>query len=146
MPESIKTYDSNTRRKANKPFHQLSKNILEKNNFAKVGIVEELNKGESPYEAKWCKVKLIPTIEQKEFLREEGYNVRKRDINESAIVFIPKDLAVAVGDVVLVIFTDNNFKKAIIDILKGYSKDNYFYENDITTHSTEFGIVTRILL
>lgn len=146
MSEKIRTYDSNTRRKANKQYHQVEKNILEKNYFSYVAVVKELDQGEAPFEKKWCKLSIIPTIEFKEFDRTNGYTPSVREANDTAYAFIPEGMTLAVNDVVLVIFTDVNFRNAMVDILKGYERSNSFFEKDITKHSLNFGIVTNILL
>lgn len=145
MSEKIRTYDSNTRRKVNKQYHQLEKNILEKNHFSYIGIVQELNQGEGKFKDRWCKVKIVPTIAFKEFDRETGFTPTVKEKNEIATAFIPKDMPIALGDIVLVVFTDVNFKNAMLDILKGYNKDNTFIEKDITQHSINFGVITNRL-
>lgn len=148
MSEKIRVYDSNTRRKTNKQYHQLEKNILEKNYFSYVGIVKELNQGPQGFESKWCKITIIPTITYKEFDRVQGFSPVSIKQDNEAIALIPVDLlfSIEVGDVVLVIFTDVNFKKAMIDILKGYDRTNNFFETDTSKHSLNFGIITNILL
>jgi len=145
MSDGIRTYDSNTKRKANKPFLQLEKNILEQNYFSYLAVVKELNKGEAPFENKWCSVDLIPTIQLTEFIRQIGYSSKVGNKN-STLAFIPKDMVLAVGDIVLLSFTDVNFKKTILDILKGYNKNSSFLEADISRHSIDFAIVTNIIL
>ncbi len=146
MSEKIRTYDSNTRRKTNKQYHQLEKNILEKNYFSYVGIVKQLNDGPSPFQSRWCKVNIIPTITFKEFDRTNGYSPAVKEANDVISVFIPDNMTLAVNDVVLVIFTDINFRNAMMDILRGYARTNKFFEKDITKHSMNFGIVTNILM
>jgi len=146
MSEKIRTYDSNTRRKTNKQYHQLEKNILEKNYFSYVGIVSELNQGPGNFKNRWCKLTLIPTITFKEFDRNDGYAPSLREQNDTAFAFIPEGMNLGLKDVVLVIFTDVNFRNAMVDILKGYEKTNKFFEQDITKHSLNFGIVTNILM
>ena len=145
MGERIRTYDSNTRRKTNKQFHQVEKNILEKNYFSYVAVVRELNRGPVGFESRWCRAEIIPTITFKEFDRTEGYSPAAIQSNNDAIAFIPKDMLVAVGDVVLINFTDVNFRNAMVDILKGYDRTNPFFEKDITKHSLNFGVITNRL-
>lgn len=146
MSEKIRTYDSNTRRKANKQYHQVEKNIFEKNYFSYVGIVTEINSGPVGLESHWCKVKIIPTIEYKEFQRDRGYSKAIKETNDIAVAFIPKDMVITIDSVVLIIFTDTNSKQVLIDILKGANKTAKFYEEDLTTHSINFGIITNILI
>lgn len=146
MSEKIRVYDSNTRRKTNKQYHQLEKNILEKNYFSYVGIVKELNQGPQGFESKWCKITIIPTVKFKEFDRVNGFSPVNIQQDTEAIAFLPENMTLALGDVVLIVFTDVNFRKAMIDILKGYDRTNNFFETDSSKHSLNFGIVTNILL
>lgn len=139
-----RSYDSNTIRKTNKQYHQLEKNIFEKNYFSYVGIVNELNRGPSRFEDKWCSVQLIPIVNYKVFNRETGYRNIENTKNGYVDALIPEDMSLSVGDVVLVVFTDVNFKQAVIDILKGASGS--FFETDITKHSPNFGIITNVVI
>lgn len=146
MSDKIRRYDSNTLRKTNKQYHQLEKNILEKNYFNYIGIIEDLNQGPTPFESKWCKVRLIPTIRYKEFNRSNGYSSLNTSENDITKAFIPESMTLSKGDIVLISFTDSNFKNVLIDILKGYDKTRAMFETDITKHSINFGIVTNILV
>lgn len=146
MGDRIRTYDSNTRRKANKAFLQNEKNILERNYTNYIGVVTKLNTGPNPHQAKWCEVKLIPTLSYKEFSRQEGYVSVDVIQNEKVNAFIPVDVSVSLRDIVLINFTDVNFRKTILDILNGFPDDSTFVEKDQTKNSINFGIITNRIL
>ena len=146
MGNRIRTYDSNIRRKSNKELTQSGKNLLEKSYTNYIAVVTKLNTGPEGHESKWCEVKLIPTLSYKEFSREEGYVSVEVIQNEKANVFIPVDVSISLRDIVLVNFTDVNFRKTILSILNGLPDTETFIEKDQTKKSINFGIITNRIL
>jgi len=136
---NMRTQDSNIVRKTNKQYHQLEKNIFERNHFSSIAVVE------SVIDTYWCSVKIIPSVGFNQFDLKDGYT---QGFVKNAIVkaFMAKDLALVAGDIVLVSFTDMNFRKTIIDIINGKDRFDELIESDQTKHSLNFGIVTNILL
>jgi hypothetical protein len=152
MPNGIRTYDSNTKRKTNKQYHQLEKNIFEKNYFSYLAIVLNADFYGDGY---WCEVKLVPTINFKEFTKgsESGYKAREESRVEElkTIVFKSKDVSswldpIKKDDVVLILFTDVNTRKTLKDLIGKKSKTSKFIENDQTKNSIEFGIIINRVL
>lgn len=139
MGNKIRTYDKNIKRKANKQFHQFEKNIFEKNNFSYIAIVKEV------IDTHWCRVRLIPSVSINEFEIATGYSDTYFD-NPVVKVFRSTDVAVVVDDVVLITFTDVNFRKTLISIINGKNKSLQFKEQDQTKHSLNFGIITNKIL
>lgn len=153
MGEGIRTYDSNIKRKTNKQFHQLEKNIMEKNYFSYIAIVLNDDFYKDGY---YCEVKLVPTINFKEFVKNssDGHVIREESRVEDlkAIVFKSKDVGTILNpikknDVVLVIFTDVNSRKTLKELIKNKkNKDSKFIETDQTKNSIDFGIIISRLL
>lgn len=145
MAEGIRTYDSNIRRKTNKQYHQLEKNIMEKNYFSYVGII--IN-NDFYGDGKWCKVKLVPTINFKEFTKDSGYTARQQNRVEDleTIAFRSQSVSVFNNDVVLVIFTDVNTRQTLRDLIDNKSKSSKFVETNQEKHSIDFGIIINKLL
>lgn len=135
----MRTYDSSTRRKLNKPLHQLEKNMFEQNLFSYMGIITE------KIDSRWCKVKLVPTISFSEFNKDTGYSSTSTD-NPIVRVLIPMGMTVEKDHVVLIIFTDVNFRNTLNDMIKGKQKHLKFIEDDQTKHSINFGIIVNRLL
>lgn len=146
MGSKIRTYESNIKRKANKEFLQNSKNLLEKTYTNYIGVVTKLNTGPKGFESLWCEVKLIPTISYKEFSREEGYSQVQVIQNEKTNALIPVDVSVSLRDIVLINFTDVNFRKTILSILMGFPDTGVFTEADQTKKSINFAIITNRLI
>jgi len=138
---NMRSQDSNIGRKTNKQYHQLEKNIFEKNHFSSIAVIESI------VDTHWCFVKIIPTIAFNEFDLQEGYS-RNNVKHPKVKAFMAKDITIAVGDIVLVVFTDVNFRKTIVNIINGKILDdeNPEVEIDQTKHSLNFGIVTSLLL
>jgi len=150
MAEGIRTYDSNIRRKTNKQYHQLEKNMMEKNYFSYVGIV--IN-NDFYGDGIWCKVKLVPTINFKEFVKNvprnsSSYKNREQDRVEEleTVAFRSQTIDINNNDVVLIIFTDVNTRQVLKDLIGNKSKTSKFIENNQEKHSIDFGIIINKLL
>jgi len=139
MSYKTRTQDSNILRKTNKQYHQLEKNIFERNHFSSIAIVEEI------IDAHWCSVKIIPSVGFNQFEASVGYT---QGSVKNAVVkaLIPFDITIEAGHIVLIVFTDVNFRNTIANILNGRGLDNDFIESDQTKHSLNFGIITNRVL
>lgn len=135
----MRTYDANTRRKTNRQFHQLEKNMFEKNSFSYVAIVTKT------IDSMWCNVKLVPSVSFSDFDKNNGYQTTAQT-NPIVTALIPADVNVSVDDVVLVIFTDVNSMNTIRDLIRGKNKQLQFIEHDQTKHSINFGIIVNKIL
>ena len=143
MGEGIRKYDSNTTRKANKQYHQLEKNMMEKNYFNYIAIVLNNDIYGDGY---WCEVKLIPTVNFKLFTKDEGYAFNDKVEELKVIAFRSQNLTLSNNDVVLVVFTDVNSRRALKDLIANKDKTKKFIENDQTKHSIDFGIIINKIL
>lgn len=135
----MRLQDPGISRQANKTAHQIEKNIFEKNSFTSIAIVETKPKNNH------CRVKLIPTIPFSTFEKDDGYS-KVDPKNPIVEVLIPKDVKPGKGDIVLVVFTDNDFRKTFEDIKNGKSKSSQFIEKNKTKNDINYGIITNVLL
>lgn len=143
MAEGIRKYDSNTTRKANKQYHQLEKNIMEKNYFNYLAIVLNDDVDGDGY---FCEVKLIPTVNFKLFTKSNGYAFNDKPEELKVKAFRSQSLTVNNDDVVLVVFTDVNSRRTLRDLIANKNKTEKFIENDQTKHSINFGIIINKIL
>jgi hypothetical protein len=99
-------------------------------------------------DGKWCKLKLVPTINFKEFTKDSGYTQREDNRVEEleTIAFRSQSVNINNNDVVLVIFTDVNSRQTLKDLIASKSKTSKFVETDQQKHSIDFGIVINKIL
>jgi hypothetical protein len=145
MSGKIRPYDSNIRRKTNRPFLQVSQHVLEKNYFSQIGIITEID---SDGDGHWCKVRLIPDVPFKVFDRETGYERSETRNYVITKAFKPVGIRSTLekDDIVLLTFNDVNFRTTILNLINGKSRSSDFIETDQTRHSLNFAIVTSKLL
>jgi hypothetical protein len=177
MSTKFRTYDSNIKRKTNKQYHQLEKNIMEKNFFTQIGIVTtKASEFINNPSLSTCTIRLVPTVLFKEFDKDSGYqtvpepkptvinafipvHMRKNIFDSLSSIYnlVPQsntinfanatNLFVNEGDVVLITFTDVDYRSTLTAIMNGKPKTSStsFIETDQTKHSQNFGIITMIL-
>ena len=135
----MRTYDADIQRMTNKQLHQLVKNIFEKNNFSSIGIVE------SDPVNRQCRIKIVPTISYSVFERQDGYT-KVDPRNPIVDALVPLGMTIKKGNIVLVIFTDNDFRKTFNELRAGKSKDSQFIEVNKTKNDLNYAIITNVLL
>ena len=139
MSFKTRSQDSNISRKANSQYHQLEKNIFEQNHFSSIAVVE------SVIDEYWCSVRIIPSVGFNQFEASVGYT-QGMVKNARVKAFMSMGLNLAAGHVVLVTFTDVDFRQSIIDIINGRNKFFEYTETSQTKNALNFGVITNRLL
>lgn len=129
----MRVIDQNINRGRNKSQKQYEQSMWEKHAFVYFGIVLSV-------EEKTATVKLIPSISYDDYDMKKGFN--KIDVqNQKVNCLRVQNLDIAVNDMVVVVFTDLDSRKAIEEIRQGRSKDINYNTANKMFHDFNFGII-----
>jgi hypothetical protein len=134
----IRILDSTLNRGRNKSVKQSEQIMWEKNNFSSIGIVKSVA-------TKTAVVKIIPSITYEEYDMKKGYS----DVdttNKNVTCLRVEGLSLVVDDIVVVIFTDLDSRKAIEAIQRGRSKSDNFNVSNKSFHSCNSGIIINKII
>lgn len=150
---SINIYNRNIDRKKYKTLSQVEQNVL-KNYFAQIGYVEEVDNDKAI-------VILIPSVPERslDLYDDNSYKntsykgglqrnpiEAKYNYNTKIKAVVPVNMDVRKDDIVLIIFTDIDFRSTLEEIKKsGLRSNNHYKKDSVIRHSHEFGIITNVV-
>lgn len=136
---AYEVYSRKVSRGGNKQLKFIEEASVSRKNFASVGIVTKL------IDDLWIEVKLIPSNGSRNYDMKTGYKAKYRK-NSIVKAIKPKEMELAVDNLILITFTDLDSRSAIADYIKGKSSDKEFLIDDTGFHEIDFGIVTTKII